>query len=110
MHGIEPIEVIGGIPNADQKYARKELWQPYTYYQVLSFVLIGRALHELYGLEDEAIQRHGDVASSRVDPGPQFPFRYLKRLIFNRENVFGVAWLNDYKRQAHWIAQNPQAR
>jgi len=110
LHATSPVHVTGGIPNADRKYARKEYWQPYTYYQLLSFILIGRALHEVYTLESEAIERHGDVASSRVDPGPQLPLTFLKTLIFNHDNVFDVVWLNEFKQQATWIANHPEAR
>ena len=110
LHGMNPILVTGGIPNADAKYARKETWQPYTYYQLLSFVLIGRALHAVYTLDASAIERHGDVATSRVDPGPQLPLTHLKALIFNQENVFQVDWLNQFKQDANWIADHPEAR
>ena len=110
LHGSNPIRVQGGIPNVDPKYARKEYWQPYTYYQLLSFVLIGRALHLVYNLEADSIERHGDVASSRVDPGPHLPQTFLKALVFNQENVFEVNWLNEYKREANWIADHPEAR
>lgn len=110
LHGNEPIEVTDGIPGAHSKYANKEYWQPYTYYQLLSYVMVGRALHLVYDLEEEAIERHGDVSNSRVDPGPHFPFKHLNELIFNTEDVFEKQWLGEYKVQPDWIADHPEAR
>ncbi len=110
LHGSEPIQVTGGIPGAEAKYARKEQWQPYTYYQLLSYIMVTRALHLVYGLQADKIERHGDVSSSRIDPGAHFPHRHLKALVFDNRDVFTVSWLMDYKVQANWIAEHPEAR
>jgi|GEM_PF-1589293 len=110
LHGNKPIEVKGGIPGAASKYGRLIYWQPYTYYQLLSYVMVGRALHLVYSLDAKRIQRHGDVSSSRVDPGPALPTTAINKLIFTKEDIFKVAWLNQYKIQADWISKNPKAR
>ena len=110
LFGNDPVEVTDGIPGEASKYANKDYWQPYTYYQLLSFVLVGRALHLVYGLDEEAIERHGDVSSSRVDPGPAMPLTFSKALIFNSENVLTLDWLLDFKVNPDWIVENPQAR
>ena len=110
VFGSQPVEITDGIPGADPKYGRKDYWQPYTYYQIISFVLVGRALHLVYGLQTDQVERHGDVAGSRVDPGPALPLTYLKALIFSSEDVFTVDWLAAYKTDAAWIVANPQAR
>ena len=110
LHGNNPVEVTDGIPGASTKYANKDFWQPYTYYQVLSYILVGRALHQVYDLESELIQRHGDVASSRVDPGPAFPLTWATNLIFTTDDLFDVEWLTQYKVQPNWIVEHPQAR
>lgn len=110
LHGTNAIEITDGIPGAASKYARKDYWQPYTYYQLLSFVVVGRALHLVYGLSADDIERHGDVASSRVDPGPALPLTNLEALIFSTDDVFSLSWLNEYKAEADWIARHPEAR
>lgn len=110
LHGDQPVKVTGGIPGAESKYATSEHWQPYTYYQTLSFVMLGRALHLVYGLEEDAVERHGDVAASRVDPGPQLPLTYLKALVFNDVDLMQLPWLAAYKVEADWIEQHPEAR
>lgn len=110
LHGNNPIYVPGGIPNAEAKYANREYWQPYTYYQLLSYVLIGRALHTVYQLDPALIQRHGDVAGSRVDPGPALPTTYLNALIFTQDDLFSVPWLLAYRADPLWIQSHPEAR
>ncbi|MFP6685160.1 MAG: hypothetical protein VB934_10620, partial [Polyangiaceae bacterium] len=110
LHGDQPVKVTGGIPGAESKYATSEHWQPYTYYQTLSFVMLGRALHLVYGLEEDAVERHGDVAASRVDPGPQLALTYLKALVFNDVDLMQLPWLAAYKVEADWIEQHPDAR
>jgi len=111
LHGDQAIEVTGGIPGAASKYANSTHWQPYTYYQLLSYVLLTRALRLTYGtVKSERIQRHGDVAASRVDPGPHLPLTFLQKLTFNGADVFTTAWLNAYKSEANWIQAHPEAR
>ena len=110
LYGSQPVEIIDGIPGSADKYGHKEFWQPYTYYQLLSYVMVMRALHLVYELDPEMIQRHGDVASSRVDPGPALPFTALNTLVFNEENVFEVPWLDEYKMDPAWIETHPDAR
>ena len=110
LYGSSPIEVKNGIPNAESKYANRELWQPYTYYQLVSFILLGRALHQVYGLQRSAVQRHGDVSASRVDPGPHLPYRFLLDAVFDQTNVFELSWLNAYKEERDWISTHPEAR
>jgi N-acetyl-anhydromuramyl-L-alanine amidase AmpD len=110
LHGNNPIHVPGGIPNAEAKYANREYWQPYTYYQLLSYVLIGRALHAVYNLDPAAIQRHGDVAGSRVDPGPALPTTFLNQLIFTTDDLLTVPWLSAYRTDPLWIQNHPEAR
>ena len=110
LFGDQPVEITDGIPGAHAKYARKDYWQPYTYHQVLAFLLVSRALHLVYNLESDRIERHGDVASSRVDPGPAMPLTASKALIFDTSDVFSVDWLMRYKTEADWIVRNPQAR
>jgi N-acetyl-anhydromuramyl-L-alanine amidase AmpD len=110
LWGNEAVTITDGIPGAAAKYANPDHWQPYTYYQLLSFVAVGRALHAVYNLRQEHIVRHGDVASSRVDPGPALPTTALKDLILNRVSVFSVEWLTAYKTDADWIVEHPEAR
>lgn len=110
MYGTDPVKVTGGIPGASSKYGRLTYWQPYTYYQLLSYVLVARALHKVYTLKPSKIQRHGDVSGSRVDPGPHLPTNYLNKLVFNNNNVFQETWLQQYKVQKDWIEKNPNAR
>jgi N-acetyl-anhydromuramyl-L-alanine amidase AmpD len=110
LHGNNPIKVTGGIPGAHSKYGRLSYWQPYTYYQLLSFLVVGRALHLVYALDVKLCQRHGDVSSSRVDPGPALPTTALLKLVFSKDDVLSVQWLRDYKVQKDWIAKNPNAR
>ena len=110
LYGSEPVYVTGGIPGADSGYAAYEYWQPYTIYQLLSYVLVGRALHLAYGLQEDAIERHGDVSDSRVDPGPNLPLTYLNELVFSAEDVFAVAWLEEYRTDTDWIGEHPEAR
>lgn len=109
--GANPIEIIDGIPGADPKYASFSHWQPYTTHQLLAFVTVTRALHLVYGLEPEEVVRHGDVSSSRVDPGPAFPHSILKDLIFDAVDVLDPEhWLQDYRWDNAWLINHPQAR
>lgn len=111
LHGSNPVEVIGGIPGGPTKYAAYTTWQPYTYDQLLSFVLVSRALHLVYALEEEQIVRHGDVSSSRVDPGPALPTSWLRELIFSTENVLAEGhWLSAYKWTPDYLTAHPDAR
>ncbi len=111
LFGRNPVEISDGIPSADpNKYTTRDYWQPYTYYQMLSYVMVMRALDLVYELEPGAIERHGDVAGSRVDPGPALAFTALNELVFNTDNLFEVTWLNDYKIDPHWIETHPEAR
>jgi N-acetyl-anhydromuramyl-L-alanine amidase AmpD len=110
LFGRNPVEITDGIPGEGTKYSARDFWQPYTYYQLLSYVMVMRALHLVYDLDLNAIERHGDVASSRVDPGPALPMTALNLLVFNTEDVFQVDWLNAYKVDPHWIETHPQAR
>jgi len=110
LYGNSPIEVENGIPEAERKYSIRELWQPYTYYQLVSFILLGRALDQVYSLQRNAIKRHGDVSASRVDPGPHLPYRFLLDAMFDRSNVFDLDWLNAYKQERDWISRHPEAR
>jgi len=110
LHGDQAIEVTGGIPGAESKFAGHDYWQPYTYYQMLTYVLVGRALHLVYDLDPADVERHGDVAASRVDPGPQLAFTYLNELLFNDADVFDTDWLDEYKVEPDWIATHPEAR
>ena len=110
LYGRDPVEVTDGIPNASSKYASKDYWQPYTYYQLMSYVLVMRALHLVYDLDKEGVERHGDVSGSRVDPGPALPFTALNELVFNDEDAFAVEWLNTYKVDPNWIEDHPEAR
>ncbi len=108
--GDAPIEVTGGIPGAADKYGRHTLWQPYSAYQLLSFVLVGRALHLVYGLERAAVERHGDVASSRVDPGPALPLTALLDLVFDGGDALAEPWLQAWRVDPRWIQDHPEAR
>ena len=110
LYGSEPVHIEDGIPTASDKYSYSHDWQPYTYYQILSYLVVGRALHLLWGLEQTAIERHGDVASSRVDPGPHLPFTALNEMIFNTEDAFDTVWLNQFKVQKDWIVEHADAR
>ena len=110
LHGAQPVYVPDGIPGASGKYASKDWWQPYSYYQVLTYVLVGRALDRVYTLDPAAIERHGDVSSSRVDPGPALPKTYADTLIFNDDDVWSTEWLNAYKLEPKWITDHPEAR
>lgn len=110
MHGDQPIVVTDGIPGAASKYAGHDYWQPYTYYQILSYVLLSRALHKAYDLDPAKIERHGDVAASRVDPGPHLPTTFLNELVFSDADLFNTPWLAEYKTQPDWISQHPEAR
>jgi len=111
LHGNEPIHVEGGIPSAPvNKYDTREEWQPYTYYQVLSWIAVTRALDLVYTLEDDAIERHGDVSSSRVDPGPALPLTHMIDLVWSGDDVFQVDWLNEFKADPDWISEHPEAR
>lgn len=110
LYGSEPVHVTGGITGKDNGYDAYDYWQPYTYYQLLSYVLIGRALDLAYGLDAEAVERHGDVSGSRVDPGPHLPLTYLNVLLFNDQEVFTVPWLSAYRTDPGWIGDHPEAR
>ena len=110
LYGRNPVEITDGIPSAGSKYSHKDFWQPYTYYQLLSYILVMRALDQAYDLDLEAVERHGDVADSRVDPGPALPFTALNDLLFSNEDVFQVPWLIDYKSDPRWIETHPDAR
>ncbi len=111
LHGNEPIHVEGGIPSApENKYDAYEEWQPFTYYQVLSWIAVSRALDLVYALDEDAIERHGDVSDSRVDPGPALPLTYMKEQVWSGDDVFQVDWLNAYKADPDWIADHPEAR
>ncbi len=109
--GAEPIEVDDGIPSADDKYEAYAYWQPFTTHQLMAYVVVTRALHLTYDLNPDMVVRHGDISSSRVDPGPALPHSALKDLIFNREDVLAEEhWLQDYKWNAAWIIDHPEAR
>jgi N-acetyl-anhydromuramyl-L-alanine amidase AmpD len=108
--GKSPVTIKDGIPGGLKKYGNRDNWQPYTYYQLLSFIVVSRALHKVYNLQSDAIQRHGDVEDSRVDPGPALATTFLKAMIFNNDDVFSTTWLKDYKKDGQWIVKNPQAR
>lgn len=110
LHGTDAVYVPDGIPGAASKYAARDYWQPYTYYQVVSFILVGRALHLLYGLDSDKIVRHGDISDSRVDPGPNFPFTAAVPLAFTADDVMTVPWLNAFKAEPDWITEHPEAR
>lgn len=110
LHGKQPVKVTGGIPGGHKKYSYQVYWQPYTYYQLVSFLVVGRALHLVYGLQSSRCQRHGELSSNRVDPGPALPTTALLQLVFSKDNIWNVLWLRAYKKQADWIAKNPQAR
>ena len=110
LHGFDAVWVDDGIPGRKSAYGTYDWWQPYTYYQLLSYVLIARALDRTYGLDADAIQRHGDVSDSRIDPGPQFPFTAINELVFTDDDVFEVPWLDAFKIQADWITEHPEAR
>jgi N-acetyl-anhydromuramyl-L-alanine amidase AmpD len=110
-HGAQPVEVLGGIPTAPvNKYDNDDHWQPYTYYQLLSYVAVMRALHLTYGLQPADVERHGDVSGSRVDPGPALPLTWLNELVFSDEHATSAAWLQDFRRAPDWIGQHPEAR
>ena len=109
--GANAIEIDDGIPSADPKYSVHAHWQPYTTHQLLAFVVISRALHLVYGLDPDEIVRHGDVSSSRVDPGPAFPHTALKTVIFDFTDVLEPShWIQDYRWEAAWLIENPEAR
>ena len=109
--GGNPVAIGDGIPGEDLKYTRQSHWQPYTTHQLIAFVLVSRALHLMYGLDPDEIVRHGDVSSSRVDPGPALPHTALRELIFNQDDVLADDhWLQNYRWDAAWIVENPQAR
>ena len=76
----------------------------------MSYVLVMRALHLVYDLDEDGVERHGDVAGSRVDPGPALPFTALNQLVFNDDDVFEVDWLNTYKVDPAWITEHPESR
>ena len=109
--GGNPVSIDDGIPGEELKYTRQTNWQPYTTHQLIAFVLVSRALHLVYGLDPDEIVRHGDVSSSRVDPGPALPHTALRELIFNEDDVLTEDhWLQSYRWDAAWIVENPQAR
>lgn len=110
LFGRNPLHITDGIPGAEAKYADWHYWQPFTYYQVLSIVIVGRALNQVYQLSRSAFRRHGDISDNRVDPGPGLPTTYMTDLIFNREDLFKVPWLTAYKTSATWMADHPEAR
>jgi N-acetyl-anhydromuramyl-L-alanine amidase AmpD len=110
LFGNDPVHVDDGIPSASTKYANKDDWQPYTYHQLLSYITVIRALDSVYGMDPGKIERHGDVSSSRVDPGPQFPFSYINDLALSSDDAFSTQWLNDFKNDPDWIVNNSQAR
>lgn len=110
LFGTSPVHVDDGIPGQSSKYASSDDWQPYTYHQLLSFITVIRALDAVYAMQSSKIERHGDVASSRVDPGPHFPFTAIRDLALSSEDVFATPWLNSFKTDPDWIVDNPQAR
>lgn len=113
VFGNNPVKIADGIPEPNtpkNKYTNKKYWQPYTYYQVVSWLIVARALNLTYGLQYDAIERHGDVASSRVDPGPALPLTLMKPLAFSNDAVWSIEWLNDYKWESEWIELHPEAR
>ena len=109
--GANSLEIDDGIPGEAQKYAVHEHWQPYTTHQLLAFIVVSRALHLHYGLDPDEVVRHGDVSSSRVDPGPAFPHSALKELIFSATDVLASEhWLQEYRWSQTWLIDNPEAR
>lgn len=111
VFGNEPLNIEDGIPGRPSKYRSDKHWQPYTYYQLLSFVLVSRALLLAYGdLDPTAFVRHGDISDSRVDPGPALPTTALVALVYSMADVFTTPWLNDYKTDPRWIIDHPDAR
>lgn len=111
VFGNEPVYIPDGIPSSgSSKYGSYDYWQPYTYYQILSWIIVTRALDLVYDLDLAAIERHGDVASSRVDPGPALPLTAMIALVETDDDLLAVDWLNAYKWDAAWITEHPEAR
>ena len=109
--GANSLEIQDGIPGEAAKYAVHHHWQPYTTHQLLAFIVVSRALHLLYGLDPDEVVRHGDVSSSRVDPGPAFPHSILKDIIFSSTDVLAPGhWLEEYRWSQSWLIDHPEAR
>lgn len=60
--------------------AKGVLWEPYSQEQLACCVWLGRLMRRAYGTKPELFLGHYHVSSNKVDPGPLFPLKLIRRL------------------------------
>lgn len=55
-------------------------WEPYSHEQLACCVWIGRLMHAVYQTDPELFLGHYHVSSNKIDPGPHFPLKLIRRL------------------------------
>ena len=73
-------------------------WMPWPHAQIVSNLIVARALAAVYPLRRDQILMHKDVAPSRrTDPGPAFPMRLFADEIFTGRDLGRAPWLEEYR-------------
>ena len=101
------LELFGRDPlDFGKKVWNRQYWMPITHAQLVTHLVVSRALAAVYPLEADQIISHKEAAPGRrVDPGPGCPLEKIIEAIFDRSDLATVDWLEEFRTDRDYMVR-----